>query len=120
MLLMLMAMSSVVLLAMAFLRFRPDGEALIESRKVLFLIGSIGNAVSTAVLLIFLLHAHRAAHGTTPLDLDRLYPVLWMLGLGVLAAFLALFGRRLSRLLLFTAGVITAITWYFAALAVSP
>lgn len=33
MLLMLMAMSSVVLLAMVFLRFRTDGETLIQSEK---------------------------------------------------------------------------------------
>jgi fumarate reductase subunit D len=120
MLLMLMAISSVLLLGIVFLRFRTDVETLTQSRKVLFLIGSIGSAMSTAVILIFLLHAHRVAHRTTPVDLDRMYPVLWMLGFAVLAAFLALFGGRLSRLLLFASGIITFIAWYLAALAVSP
>jgi hypothetical protein len=105
---------------MLFLRFRTDVETLTQSRKVLFLIGSIGSAVSTSVLLIFLLHAHRAAQGTTPVDLGRMYPVLWMFGFAALAVFLALFGRRLSRLLLFASGVITVAAWYLAALAVSP
>jgi hypothetical protein len=83
-----MAISSVFLLGMVFLRFRTDVGTLTRSRKVLFLIGSIGSAVSTVVLLIFLLHAHKAAREATPVDLDRMYPVLWMLGFSLLAPFL--------------------------------
>lgn len=117
---MLMAISSLVLLAAAGMCFRGEGKTLTGSRKGMFLLGATGCGVSTVVLLVFLLHAYRAAHGTTPVDLDRLYPVFWMLGLGVLAAVLAFFGRRLSRLFLLGAGLLVVATWYLAALAVSP
>jgi hypothetical protein len=120
MLLMLMPMSSVLVLVIVFMRFRTDGQTLIQSRKAFFLVGLIGAAVSTAALVIFLLHAQRAAHGTTSVDLDEMYPVFSMLGLAMLATFLALFGRRLSRLLLFAVGIITGSAWCLAALAVSP
>jgi peptidoglycan/LPS O-acetylase OafA/YrhL len=120
MLLMLMAVSSLLLLAAAGVCFRGESKTLTDVRRVLFLLGVAGCAVSAVVLLVFLLHAYRAAHGTTPVDLDRLYPVFWMLGLGALAALLAFFGRRLSRLLLLGAGLLAVITWYLAALAVSP
>lgn len=111
MLLMLMAVSDHVLLAAAGVCFRGEGKTLTGARRVLFLLGSAGCAVSTVFLLVFLLHAYRAAHGTTPVDLDRLYPVFWMLGLGALAAVLAFFGRRFSRLLLLGAGLLAVITW---------
>ena len=101
------------------LYFRPDGETLSRSRKILFLAGA-GNALSAIALLSFLVHAYIAAHGTTPVDLDRVYPVLWMFALGVLATILALFGKRLSRLCLFAGGLLTAVSWYLAALAASP
>jgi hypothetical protein len=120
MLLMLMAVSSLLLLAAAGVCFRGEGKNLNCVRRALFLLGSAGGAVSTVVLLIFLAHAYRAAYGTIPVDLDRLYPVFWMLGLGALGAILAFFGRRLSRLFLFGAGLLAAITWYLAGLAVSP
>ena len=76
--------------------------------------------MSTAVLLVFRLHAYRAAHGKAPVDLDRLYPVFSMLGLGALSAVLAFFGKRLSRIFLVGAGLLTVVTWYLAGLAVSP
>ena len=120
MLLMLMTLASLVLLAAAGVCFRGESKTLIRSRKVLFLSGSVGDGLSVVVLLIFLAHAYRAAHGTAPVDLDRLYPVFWMFGLGVLAVVLSLFGRRLSRVLLFGSGLLATITWYLAALAVSP
>ena len=93
---------------------------LVRSRKVLFLVGLVANAASATVLLIFLVRAYGAEHATTPVDLDRVYPVLWMTALGALAAILALFGKRLPRVLLFGAGLLSVITWYLAALAVSP
>ncbi len=117
---MLMAIASLVLLVAAGVRFRGEGQILTVMRRWMFLLGAAGCAVSTAVLLVFLLHAYRVAHGSTPVDLDRLYPVFWMLGLGVLAVVLALFGRRLSRLLLLGAGLLAVVTWYLAGLAVSP
>jgi hypothetical protein len=100
--------------------FRPEGETLSRFRKRLFLAGAIGNALSAIALLGFLVHAYIAAHGTTPVDLDRVYPVLWMLTLGVFAAVFALFGNRRSRMFLFAGGLLTTVSWYLAALAVSP
>ncbi len=50
-------------------------------------------------------------------DFDRAYPVLSMLGLGLVSAILATFGQRVSRLLLLGTGSTTAIFWYVAALA---
>jgi hypothetical protein len=38
----------------------------------------------------------------------------------LLAAVLALFGRRISRVLLLIAGLLAAYLWYLAGLAVSP
>jgi cytochrome c oxidase assembly factor CtaG len=120
MLLILMAISCLVLLAAAGVCFRREGQTLTHMRKWMFLLGAAGCGVSTGVLLLFLLFAYRAAHGETSVDLDRLFPVFWMLGLGALAAVLAIFGRRLSRLFLMGAGLLAAVTWYLAGLAVSP
>ncbi len=120
MLLMIMALLSLFFLVAAGVCFRREGKTLIPARRVLFSVGSVASAVSTGVLLVFLVHAYKAAHGTTSVDLDRLYPVFWMLGLGAVAAILAFFGKRLSRLFLFGAGLLAVITWYLAALAVSP
>lgn len=117
---MLMAISSLVLLAAAGVCFLREGQTLTGVRRWMFLLGIAGCAVSTTVLLVFLLHAYRAAHGNTPVDLDRLYPVFSMLGLGALTTVLAFFGKRLSRLFLMGAGLVAVVTWYLAALAVSP
>jgi hypothetical protein len=121
MLLMLMAVAALVLVVAAGMCFRSEGKGITGMRRWMFLLGAAGGGVSTAVLLVFLLHAYRAAHGTTTrVDLDRLYPVFSMLGLGMLAAVLAFFGRRLSRLFLLGAGLLAVVTWYLAGLAVSP
>lgn len=120
MLLILMATSSLALLVAACVCFRGEGQTLTGVRRWVFLLGAAGCGVSIAALLLFLLHAYRAAHGQTSVDLDRVYPVFWMLGLGALAAVLAFFGRRLSRLFLLGAGLLAVITWYLAGLAVSP
>jgi multidrug transporter EmrE-like cation transporter len=101
--------------------FRSEGRALVGVRKIIFVTGTVANLGSTIVLLVFLITAHRMASGAMrPIDLDRVYPVFSMLGLGLLAAVLAFFGRRFSRLLLVVAGLLVAYLWYIAALAVSP
>ncbi len=56
--------------------YRQEGDALPGWRKVLFLTGVIANAVSAAVLISFTIQAYVTSHGTTPVDLDRMYPVL--------------------------------------------
>ena len=117
---MLMAISSLVLLAAAGTCFRGEGRTLTGVRRGMFWLGLAVGGVSTAVLLVFLLHAYRAAHGKVPVDLDRLYPVFTMLSLGALAAVLAFFGKRLSRCFLLGAGLLAVVTWYLAGLAVSP
>lgn len=75
------------------------------------------NAVSAAVLLSFVVQAYVASKGTKSVDLDRAYPVLSMLGIGMLAAVLAVSGRRISRMVLIGDGLLTAVLWYIAAMA---
>lgn len=88
---------------------------------MLFVLGLIANAVSAVVLLTFLVHGILIQSSTTKgVDLDRAYPVLWMLGVGLVSTVLAGFGRRASRLLLMGDGLLVAVLWYFAALAASP
>jgi|NGEPerStandDraft_6_1074524.scaffolds.fasta_scaffold01867_9 hypothetical protein len=120
MLLMMFPLFLPIPLWMAWRFFRKEGDALARYRKVLFLTGIVANAVSAAVLLSFNIHAYVASHGTTPVDLDRIYPVLSMLGLGLLSSLLAFSGRGVFRLILVGTGLLTAVLWYFAALAASP
>lgn len=121
MLLMWMTLLAFALSGWALLSFRTEGMALLSFRKVAFGLGTAANLVSTVALLVFLIMAYKMARGTMhPIDLDRVYPVFSMLGLGFLAAVLALFGRRISRVLLLVAGLLTAYLWYLAASAVTP
>jgi hypothetical protein len=120
MLLALMTSLALILSGAAILFFRTEGESLLRTRKALFWLGLIANAGSTVVLLVFLAEAYKVAHGTVPVDLDRVYPVFWLLGLGGLAVVLAFFGRRFSRVLLVAAGLLTVCSWYLALLATSP
>lgn len=120
MLLILMTVSALLLSGTALLLFKKEGISLLRFRRVLFGVGVLANVGSIVVLFVFLAEAYKAAHGTTPVDLDRIYPVFWMLGLGGLAVVLAFFGRRFSRVLLLAAGLLTACSWYLAVLAASP
>ncbi len=116
-----MTLLAVLLPELALLSFRAEGNALPSFRKVVFVLGAAANLGSATALLIFLIMAYKMAHGTMrPIDLDRVYPVFSMLGLALLAAVLALFGRRISRVLLLVAGLLAAYLWYLAGLAVSP
>lgn len=116
-----MALLACALSGWALLSFRTERKSLFGIRKVVFVMGAAANLVSTIALLIFLIMAYKMAHGTMrPMDLDRVYPVFPMLGLGLLAAVLALCGRRVSRVLLLVAGLLAAYLWYLAGLAVSP
>jgi hypothetical protein len=89
-------------------------------RRALFLVGLVCVSVSVIVLTAFNVHAYVISRGTTPYDLDRAYPVLWMMGFALLASILACCGRRLSRLLLLGTGLLTFCFWYIVALAASP
>jgi hypothetical protein len=100
--------------------YRNEGASLMTWRRAAFVAALISNAVSGAVLISFTIHALIASRGTTPVDLDRMYPVLTMLGLGLLAAMLAVSGRRISRLVLIGDGLLTAVLWYLVGLAASP
>ena len=121
MLLLLLALSSFIASIIDMPLFRTEGKNLQGWRRALFYAGSISNAVSASVLLIFLTHAHRIAYGGMPfLDLDRVYPVFLMPGLGLIGTILGAFGMRWSRALLAIAGIVAACSWYLAALAVSP
>ncbi len=121
MLLIWLTVLAAVLSGLGLLLFRTEGKTLLGIRKIIFVTGAAANLGSTIVLLVFLITAHQMARGTMcPIDLDRVYPVFSMLGLGLLAAVLALFGRRSSRVLLLVAGLLVAYLWYIAGLAVSP
>lgn len=112
---------AVLLSVVAFLWFRNEGRTLLRFRRVVFVLGVVANLGTTVGLLIFLIMAYRMAHGMMrPIDLDRAYPVFSLLGLGLLAAVFALFGKRISRILLLISGLLAAYLWYLAGLAVSP
>ncbi|MGC2299934.1 MAG: hypothetical protein WA476_14100 [Acidobacteriaceae bacterium] len=121
MLLLVLAVSSLIASMIVFPMFRAEGKSLRRWGKALFYTGSISNVISALTLLIFLGHAYRIAHGKmTFMDLDRIYPVLSMLGLGLIAAIFGIFGTRWSRPLLTIAGLVAAYSWYLAVLATSP
>jgi hypothetical protein len=106
-----------LLLGLAWWFYRNEGAALARWRRNVFLVALIANAVSAAVLLSFAAQTYVASKGVKPVDLDRAYPVLSMLGIGLLAAVLAVAGRRVSRLVLIADGLLTAVLWYLAAMA---
>jgi hypothetical protein len=110
-----------LLLAIAWWQYRKEGSSLVGWRKKLFILAVIANAVSSAVLLSFIIHGRVViANATKGVDLDRAYPVLSMFGVGLVSVILAGFGRRVSRLLLMGDGLLVCLLWYFAALAASP
>jgi hypothetical protein len=100
--------------------YRKEGRGLVAWRRLLFVVGIAANGVSAAVLSIFSIHGYLASRGTEPVDLDRMYPVLSMMMIGLLAAGFGCCGRRVSRVLLIGDGLLTTVFWYFVALAASP
>jgi hypothetical protein len=120
MLLIVLGLLPLLLLGATGWFYRREGGSLLRWRKALFLIGVLANTVSAAVLASFLVHAYVASRGSKSVDLDGMYPVFSMMGLALLAAVLAFFGRRVSRPILVVGGLITIIAWYLAALGASP
>src|SRR5277367_5770033 len=112
MLLMIGTVIPLALLGLAWWFYRNEGASLMTWRRAVFVAAFVSNAVSGAVLISFTIQALIASRGTTPVDLDRMYPVLTMLGLGLLAAMLAVSGRRVSRLVLIGDGLLTTVLWY--------
>jgi hypothetical protein len=108
-----------LLLGLAWWFYRNEGASLTKWRRGVFVSAFVANAVSAAVLLSFIAQAYIASKGTKPVDLDRAYPVFSMLGIGLLAAILAVSGRRVSRLVLIGDGLLTAVLWYLAAMGAS-
>lgn len=87
---------------------RSDRGTLRPWRRTVFLGALIANTISSAWLLAFLLdvksHAVQTNFAATIL--------LLMLGMGFLSAPLAMFGRKISRLLLGVNGVLLTVLWY--------
>lgn len=100
--------------------YRRERGALAGWRRSLFRAAIIVNAVSAVVLATFTIHAYLISAGVKPVDLDWVYPVFSMFGLGLLAAVLASSGRGVSRAMLVANGIVTAVFWYFVAMAASP
>ena len=87
----------------------------------MFLAALILAGLSTAILLIFLVHGILIqSYATKGVDLDRAYPVLSMLVAGLLSCILAAFGWRASRLFLIGDGLVVTYLWYLAGMAASP
>lgn len=108
-----------ILLGLAWWFYQKESSSLVSWRRRVFILALVANAVSAVVLLSFLVQVYIASRGTQPVDLDRAYPVISMLGVGLLAAVLAVSGRRVSRLVLVGNGLLTAALWYFAAMGAS-
>jgi hypothetical protein len=100
--------------------YRREGGSLPRWRKILFVSGIFANLASAMVLVSFIIQIWIISRGSKPVDLDRAYPVLEMLGLGMLTAMLGTSGRRVPRLLLIGNGLLTAIFWYLAGMGASP
>jgi hypothetical protein len=110
-----------VLLGLTWWQYRKDRSSLVAWRKTVFLVALILAAMSTAVLLTFLVHGILIqSYATKGVDLDRTYPVFSMLVAGLLSCILAGFGRRASRLLLIGDGLVVTFLWYLAGMAASP
>lgn len=120
MLLMIGTLLPLPLLLLIWRLYRRDRGAVIRWRRLLFSSGIAVNAVSAMVLAIFTVHAYLISTGAKPVDLDRVYPVFSMLGLGLLAAIVALCGSGGPRVMLVANGLFTAVLWYAVGMAASP
>jgi hypothetical protein len=110
-----------LLLALALWRYRNEFPPLAAWRKRPFILALAAIATSATILATFSAHALLINAGMIKeADLDRVYPVFSMLGLGFLGFILASFGQRTSRSLLMIDGIALVLFWYFAALAASP
>lgn len=120
MLLMILTFLPFFLVMLSYRFYRKEAALVSGGQRGLFLTGLAANTISATVLISFTIHADSISKGTTPVDLDRMYPVLWMLSLGFLASILALAGKQISRLILLGTGLFTAVLWYVVGLAASP
>ena len=120
MLLMILTFFPFIFVFPAWWFYQKEAYVLVSWRRAAFVLGIVANAVSAVVIISFTIHAYVVSRGTIPVDLDRIYPVFSMLGIGLLATGLAFFGRKISRLILIGNGLLTAVLWYFVALAASP
>jgi hypothetical protein len=108
------------LLGAVWILFRKEGSALPSWRRIVFVTAIVANAVSAILLLAIFIRAQVAMRTLKPVDPDRIFPVISMMGFALLAAMTAMLGRRLSRIVLVGSGLLTLILWYLAALAASP
>ncbi len=109
-----------LLMGLAWWFYRNESASLANWRRGVFVSAFVANAVSIAVLVSFFVHAYLVSRGAKPVDLDRMYPVSSMMGLALLAAVLAFFGRKVSRPILVSGGLVTMAVWYLAAMGASP
>jgi hypothetical protein len=107
-LIILLNIAPLLLLGVAWWFYRHEAASLANWRRGVFVSAFVANAVSAAVLVSFIAQVYIASKGTKPVDLDKVYPVFSMLGIGLLAAILAVSGRRVSRLVLIGDGLLTA------------
>jgi hypothetical protein len=106
-----------VLAATAVWFYLKDRQFLSLWRRRFFVTGIVLLVLSTVVLIAFTI---QGVASSKPIYIDRVYPILEMLGASLLAALLGCCGERTSRVLLVLDGLLTTLLWYFAALAASP
>jgi uncharacterized membrane protein len=110
----------ILMLGVAFWFYRSEHVGLVRWRRTLFAGGLAANVISASVLVSFVIKAWAIQSNKQPADLDRMFPVLSMFGLALLATVLAFSGRSVSRLMHMGNGILSAILWYIAGLAASP
>ena len=121
--LLLIAINALPLLVvgLGWRRYREERAPLSRLRQRVFVSALVANATSAVVLLIFCIHGTLMFSGAVRVaELDRMYPVMEMMGAGVLSAVLAAFGRRAFRRILTGNGLLAALLWYELALGFSP
>lgn len=109
-----------LMLGSAVWLYRGERGGLVRWRRNVFVLALIASATSAVGLLTYAVLWYMIFSGERSVDLFRVYPQGSMLIVGVLAAGLAVSGRRISRVILIANGILTAVLWYIATMATSP
>jgi hypothetical protein len=105
----------ILLVGVAWWTQRKDGKTMPKWRRFLFMAALVANTVSSIALLGFLLGTFSGALGAQASGLI----LMAMLGVGLIGFVLAVFGKRISRLLLVGNGLLVVVFWYLAGMATS-